>query len=304
MEINHSSSKYKISQFFDKNFYFFLLVPTIIITAFAIVFPLLYSLATSFTDATILNFLSQPRFIGIENYVNTLASPEFLNSLKIGLLFSFFSVVIELFFGFVIAHFVYSFIKSTRSFVIACILAPLMLTPAVVALMWKFMLDYQIGIVNYLTKLLGLGMHPWLADPKLAFWSIVFADAWQQIPFVFLIILAGLESLPQEPYEAAKVDGATKWQTLRYLTLPFLKGPIFVALIFRLIDSFKIFDKINVLTGGGPGTATEALNVYMYRIGFQQFQIGQAASISQVIIFLIMALFWLFLRINSGLKDD
>jgi multiple sugar transport system permease protein len=303
MEINHGL-KAKIGRIIDKHFYFFLLIPTIIITAFAILFPLIYSVGLSLTDASILNFLSGPRFIGIENYVNTFLSPQFFNSLKISLSFSFFSTIIELFLGFLIAHFIYSFIKSKRSLVIACILTPLMLTPAVVALMWKFMLDYQIGIINYLTKLLGLGMHPWLADSKLAFWSILFADVWQQTPFVFLIILAGLESLPQEPYEAAKVDGTSKWQTLRYLTLPFLKGPLFVALIFRLIDSFKIFDKINVLTGGGPGTATETLNFYMYRVGFQQFEIGRAASLSQVIIFLIMVLFWLFLRLNSWLKDD
>ena len=221
------------------------------------------------------------------------------------ILFSGISTALELVFGFFLAQLVYN-IKGAkkRSIVIACLLTPLMLTPVVVALMWKLMLDYQIGIINYLMSVLGLGRYPWLGDQTLAFWSLIISDVWQQTPFVFLILLAGLESLPQEPFEAARVDGASRLQVFRFLTLPFMSGPILVAVTFRLIDSFKIFDKINVLTGGGPGTATEALNVHMHRIAFRWFRLGEAASIAQIILVIIVLLTWLALRVSRISTDS
>ncbi len=294
----------KKATFLDDHFYFLLLIPTIVLTLLIVIFPLFYSIGLSFTDTTLLNFLTGSGFVGFKNYLETLVDPEFLNSLRIGVSFSIISTALEIFFGFVIAYFVYYFVQTKRALIIPCILAPLMLTPAVVALMWRFMLNYEIGIVNYFTQLIGLGTYPWLGTKTLAFWSIVMSDVWQQTPFAFLIILAGLESMPQEPFEAAKVDGASSWQTLRYIVLPFIRGPIFVALIFRTIDSFKIFDKVSILTGGGPGTSTETLNVYMYRIGFQWFNFGRAACIAQIIIFIIMALAWIFFRVNKLVDSD
>lgn len=288
----------KISKFFETHFYFILLVPTIVLTLLIVVFPLLYSIGLSFSNATLINFLSGPSFIGLKNYWDTLTDPEFLHSLKIGISFSAISTGLEILFGFCVAYFVYYWIEKKRLLLIPCILAPLMLTPVVVALMWRFMLNYEMGIVNYFTNLIRIGAYPWLGTKTLAFWSIIISDVWQQTPFAFLIMLAGLESMPMEPFEAAKVDGATSWQTLRYVTLPFMRGPIFIALIFRTIDSFKIFDKVSILTGGGPGRATETLNIYMYRIGFQWFDFGRAACVAQIIIMIIMVIAWIFFKLN------
>jgi multiple sugar transport system permease protein len=287
-----------ITAFIEDHFYFILLIPTIILTLLIVIFPLLYSIWLSFFDATLINFLSGPSFIGLKNYWDTLTDPEFLHSLQVGVSFSLISTGLELILGFTVAYFVYSCMKTKRVILIPCILAPLMLTPVVVALMWRFMLNYEIGIINYFTSLIGIGTYPWLGTKTLAFWSIVMSDVWQQTPFAFLILLAGLESMPIEPFEAAKVDGANRWQILSYIILPFMRGPIFVALIFRTIDSFKIFDKVSILTGGGPGAATETLNIYMYRIGFQCFNFGRAACVAQIIIMIIMALAWLFFKFN------
>ncbi|MFA6507513.1 MAG: sugar ABC transporter permease [Treponemataceae bacterium] len=288
------------TKFFDRHFLALLLVPTACIILLGIVFPLLYSLGLSLTNATLLNFLDDPGFIGIENFFTVIGDSQFANAFMKSVTFSLLSTGLEVIFGFMLALFVYSSIMNGRFFLIPCLLAPLMLTPAVVALMWKVMLDYQFGVLNYITESLGLGAHAWLGTNVLAFASIVAADVWQQVPFVFLIILAGLESMPMQPFEAARVDGANSWQTLRYLTIPFLRGPIFVAFLFRLIDSFKIFDKVSVLTGGGPGAATETLNLYMFRIGFQTFDFGKAAAIGQIIIFVIMALTWFVFRVMDS----
>ncbi len=288
------------SDFFDRHFLGTLLVPAAAVILMVIIFPLLYSLGLSLSDATLLNFLDHPNFVGLENYFAVVADSQFANAFLKSVVFSLSSAALEIFIGFLLALFVYGSIMRGRLILVPCLLAPLMLTPAVVALMWKVMLDYQFGIFNYFMEVLGQHPYPWLGNNVLAFLSIVVADVWQQIPFVFLIILAGLESMPQQPFEAARVDGATSWQILRYLTIPFLRGPIFVAFLFRLIDSFKIFDKVSVLTGGGPGTATETLNLYMFRIGFQYFEFGKAATIGQIIIFVIMALTWFVFRVMDS----
>jgi multiple sugar transport system permease protein len=185
-----------------------------------------------------------------------------------------------------------------RRFARSIMLIPMMITPVVVGLMWKYILNPQNGIVNYILGLLGIPGPVWLGDPKPALPAVMIVDVWQWTPFVFLILLSGLVSLPKEYFEAARVDGAGPLQTLRYVTLPLMIPFILVALLIRFIDAFKVFDTIFILTKGGPANATEVLSVYTYKVGLNFFNLGYAATLSYVMLIIITVIAQQFLRLE------
>jgi multiple sugar transport system permease protein len=160
--------------------------------------------------------------------------------------------------------------------------------PVVVALIWKILFTPDISILDWTLGLLGLPQPAWLADPRLALWAIIVADVWEWFPFVMLMLLAALQMLPAEPLEAARLDGASRWQVFRHITLPLLKPAIVVATLFRLIDSVKAFPHIFIMTGGGPGTATEVTNFYAYLQGFSYTYIGYSSAV--IVVMLIATL--------------
>ena len=165
------------------------------------------------------------------------------------------------------------------------------ITPVVVALTWRMFYDPTSGIINFILGSMGLGnRHDWLGSTGLALPSVLLADIWQWTPFMILIIMAGLDSVPQEMYEAAYVDGSTEWKTIRYITIPLLIPSIGVAVILRAIDAIKAFDLVYVMTKGGPGLATETTNMYAYTVGFQYFKIGYATTVGFVFTMLITIL--------------
>jgi multiple sugar transport system permease protein len=169
---------------------------------------------------------------------------------------------------------------------------PMMVTPVVVGLTWKFILDYSFGIFNYARLLVGLKAIAPLADPKLALMTVTLVDTWQWTPFIFLVLLAGLRSLPHEPYEAADVDGATAWQTFWHITVPLLNPVMIVAFVMRMAGAIRVFDHIFVLTGGGPGTSTEVVSLLLYRKAFQSFEMGYASAVALVLTLLTALLAW------------
>jgi multiple sugar transport system permease protein len=164
------------------------------------------------------------------------------------------------------------------------------------------LLNYQYGLVNYYLGRLGILPVEWLSSPHVAMWSVILVDVWNTTSFVALMLLAGLQTLPDEPYEAAKIDGASSFQTFIYLTLPFLRPIILVVLLWRFIDTFRIFDVIYLLTAGGPARATETISIYVYRYGFQSFNLGVAASAS-FIMMLIMLVFAALLSRAIGKEE-
>jgi multiple sugar transport system permease protein len=171
----------------------------------------------------------------------------------------------------------------------------MMMTPVAVSLVWKSMYNFSYGIVNYYLGFVGL-QSPWLSQPWSALLAAIIVDVWQWTPFVVIIALAGLYSLPVDPFEAAEIDGASGWKKLRHITLPLLKPLLLVALLIRICDSFKIFDNIYVLTMGGPGLATEVLSLSIYKANFFYRQVGKAAAMSLLMLVIAIIIAQLLIR--------
>jgi multiple sugar transport system permease protein len=184
-----------------------------------------------------------------------------------------------------------------RGFLRGAFVLPMMATPVAIALVWVMMFHPQQGVLNYLLSLVGIGPSEWVYSPKLAIACLVLVDIWQWTPLVMLIVLGGMASLPADPFEAALMEGATRWQTFRYVTLPMLLPFILVAGVVRMIDALKTFDTIYVITQGGPGTASETINIYLYLQAFSFYQIGKSSAVVVVFFVLVVALsmllFWL-----------
>lgn len=164
---------------------------------------------------------------------------------------------------------------------------PMMVSPLVMGYFWRFMFETTFGVINYLIGLIGLGPVPWLIAPNPALISILIVDVWQWTPFVVLLVLAGLQTVPPELYEVATLDRASWWMQFRRITLPYLKFPLLLALLFRTIDNIKLFDSIYIMTGGGPGDYTQNLSVMAYKIGFTYFQVGKAAALSWIMVIIV-----------------
>lgn len=182
------------------------------------------------------------------------------------------------------------------------LIMPMVLPPIAVAIVWRLMYDTNYGVINGFLSYFGLGPVPWLSDPALAVVSLILTDAWQWTPFMFLVLLAGLTALPEEPYEAAMIDGASAWQQFRDLTLPLLRPVILVAVLIRMMDCLRLFDTVYVLTRGGPGNATETISYFIYRTAYENFDLGYAAAVSFLTLFLTLFLSKLFLMI-LGIKE-
>jgi multiple sugar transport system permease protein len=176
------------------------------------------------------------------------------------------------------------------------ILIPMILTPMVIGAMFRFILDYDNGLIDTALPLLGLPRIPFLAHAGWALASVILVDVWQWTPFVALVLLAGLEALPKDPYEAAQVDGASRWAQLRHITFPLLTPVITLVLLLRTMDAFREFDKTYIMTGGGPGIATQTLPIYIWRAAFENFNMGFAAAIGEIMLILITIVSIIFVK--------
>jgi len=205
------------------------------------------------------------------------------------------AVGLEMVLGFGIALLLNSPLKG-GTFFKSMILIPMFIPPIVAGTMWKFMFNAQFGIINYLVSRIGITPQDWLSRPLTALGSVIFVDIWQWTPYVALLLLAGLNSLPPEPFEAALVDGAKGWQILRRVTIPLLRPFLGIALILRVIQAYKVFDTIYILTRGGPGTSTQVLSMSIYLTAFQYFQIGEAAALSYLVLIGAIVLTTIFIN--------
>lgn len=237
------------------------------------------------------------RFIGLENYARAFADPTFYNALSVTLQFTVISVALEFLIALGLALIVNSNIKA-QGVVRSIILTPMFVAPVVVGIVWRFMYDVQFGLVNWLVSLVGLPTQTWLGSGALALPSIIAVDVWQQVSMVFIILLAGLQVVPLDVSEAATMDGASAWQRFRHVTLPYLAPAIAVALVLRTMFALRAFDIIWVATQGGPGAATQTLSVYMYLVGFSQFDLGYANALSIILLGIIAAFSIVFIFIN------
>lgn len=252
-----------------------------------VIYPLLYSLWASFTNLRLTSPVTS--FVGLDTYAQALNSEIFRDSLLVTALFLLVAVVVEFVLGFALA---YSFSRMERAHPVmrALLLLPVMATPVSVGLIWKLMLNSDFGIVAGWGQLFGAGNILWLSDPMLAILSIVIMDVWQWTPFMFLILLAGLEGLPKDPLEAAQVDGANHWQTLFRVTLPLMRRIIVIAVVFRLMFAIATFDTVYVLTKGGPARATDLISLFIHREGFVNLNIASASAISFLVLIAVLAI--------------
>ncbi len=270
------------SWFRENRFALICIAPTILVLLALTIFPLIYAVYISFQDF----YLPRPhatKFVGVQNYAGILTDSRFWTSLKQSLMFMFGSISVEFFLGLALALFFFEEFrgKSAKAAYLPLILVPMMIAPVVVGYMWRLLYQVQFGPINYLLfEFLGLGPFEWTANPSTALLSVIIADIWQWTPFVTLVMLAGIVSLPQELFEVAEIDGASLYQRTRYIILPLLRRVTAIVLLIRVLDAFREFDKIFVLTQGGPGTATETAVFYAYLSGFKYFKIGYASAMS------------------------
>ncbi len=245
--------------------------------------PVVYSLYLSFHQWKLATFKQGVPFVGLDNYLKAIGDDGFWHSLQLTLGFMVVALSVEIVLGIALAVLLDQAFKGRRTILILLLL-PMFVTNVVIGLIWRILLSYDFGVVNWLLSLLGLPKVAWLGDPGLALWSLVIVDVWNTTAFVALLVLAGLAAVPDEPRQAARVDGASSWQTFRLITLPLLRPVIFVAVVWRTIDLFRIFDVVYSLTGGGPYNATETISLYAYNQGFASFNLGFASAISYLII--------------------
>jgi multiple sugar transport system permease protein len=258
--------------------------PALAVLAVVTIAPFLFLLSTSLTPLNLARPATWWDFSApLANFVELLDDHRFLDSLGVQLRLSIFTVAFQLLLGLGAALLLNSrlrFLEAIR----ALFIIPMVLPPIVVAIMWKVLFTPDISVLNWILGVLGLPQPAWLAHPRLALPAIIIADIWEWFPFALLMLLAALQMMPTEPLEAARIDGAGHWQVFRYVVLPLLRPAIVVTVLFRLIESVKAFPLIFVMTGGGPGTVTEATNYYAFLQGFNYSLIGYAAAISVVVL--------------------
>ena len=209
------------------------------------------------------------------------------------------SVAIEMVLGLAIAIAVAG-VRGKR-WIRTMLILPILVPPVAIGSMWKLMYNYDFGIFNQALVALGLAPVNWLGSASIALASVIVVDVWHWVPFVFLILFATVEALPVDLLEAAHVDGASRWQAVRLITIPLLRPAIIVALVFRSILAFKVFDEVYLLTSGGPGTATELINLHLYKVFFEQNQLGYGALLSLAVIAAIIAFLLVSRRLTSAL---
>nr|WP_305123405.1 sugar ABC transporter permease [Roseomonas sp. GC11] len=271
-------------------------MPALAVVGGVIILPWVFTLWMSVNEWRIGG--AAHRFVGLENFARLLGDARFLDSLWRTLLYTGLSVVAPLVLG-TLAALLFEKKLPMRGLLRGIFVMPMMATPVAIALVWTMMFHPQLGVLNFLLSLIGLEPQDWVFSPATVIPSLVLVETWQWTPLVMLIVLGGLASLPQDPYESAQIDGASAWQRFRYLTLPMISPFLLVAVTIRMIDALKSFDIIYAITQGGPGTASETINLYLYTVAFTYYEVGYGSAIALVFFALIIALSMLLLHLRQ-----
>jgi multiple sugar transport system permease protein len=277
--------KRSTSSYARRDKYLRFVVPAVVVIAAVIVFPWVFTVFMSLHDWQV---ASPRRWVGLDNYVALLGDERFRAAVGRTFVYTLLAVVLPTLIGIaaaVVFHQEFPFRGVLRSIYIL----PMVATPVAIALVWTMMFHPQLGVLNYLLSLVGLPPSLWVYSPRTVIPSLVLVETWQWTPLVMLIVLGGLATLPSEPLESAVVDGASPWQIFRDITLPLILPFIMVAVVLRTIDALKAFDTIFTITQGGPGTASETINIYLYLQAFSFFRIGHASAVVMVFFVIIVA---------------
>ena len=275
--------------------YFFIL-PSILILAFTSLYPICYSIYYSFFNW---RWGNEKDFIGLSNYIILLTDKKFWIIIKNTFVFAFFACLIEITIGVFLAIYI-DRIKYGSTIIRTLLLIPLMVSGISVTMLFKVILDNMFGIIPYFLSFIGIKSN-FFGSYDAAMPTIIGLDVWWQTSFVFIIILAGFQSIPSEPIEAAKMDGASEWEITRYIRLPMIRSLLFLVLIFRSIDTLKVFDIIWGTTGGGPGLATEALQTYAYRVAYSFLEMSKSMTVMVLFSIVVILLTITYSRFNKDI---
>ena len=271
-----------------------MIAPTVLVMAALTAYPLVFTLIYSFTDYQYLKGTDAAKFVGFKNYVmlfnNTYFRQAVLNTVKFTLL----AVILEMVIGLLIAVFIKS-LKKGQKVMRTLLLLPYLLPTVTVALSWRMMLSANYGIVNQVLESLHLPVYNWFMDIKTAFGTVLLIDVWQNVPFVFLLLYASLQGVSTNQYEAAMIDGANVVQQFFYVTIPNIKSGIALCALLRTIDTFRLFEKVNILTGGGPAGTTSTITQFLYNYGIKnlKFGFGSCGAIVMTVLVLILSSFYI-----------
>jgi len=295
----HSHPRGPQRGWFEVNAPAVLLMPTIFVLFALTIFPFFYSLALSFHKWNMMENVGW-KFIGLHNYGRMLFQDSlFWSAVRVSISYLAVTVTAQFTLGLVVALLLNRDLRAT-GVIRTIVVLPMMATPVAVGLIWRFMYNTDLGMINYLLSVIGIIRLDWLGSVKTGFWAVVIVDVWQWTPFMSLILLAALQALPHDLYEAASIEGARWLQAFRLITLPLIRPAVLVALLIRIMDSFKTFDLIFVLTGGGPGATTQVLSMYTYKVGFRQFEMGQASALSFFMLIIVLVIANIFLKMMNG----
>ena len=273
-------------------------IPALVTVGAVIVFPWLFTLWMSANEWQL---GGSQRFVGFANYLRLAGDARFWESMWHTIVYTVLSVVAPMVLG-TIAALVFDSKLPMRGLLRGIFVMPMMATPVAVALVWTMMYHPQLGVLNYLLSLIGIPPQEWIFNQNTVIPSLVAVETWQWTPLVMLIVLGGLASMPRDPFESAEIDGANGWQKFRYITLPMILPFIMVAVIIRSIDALKSFDIIYAMTQGGPGTASETINIYLYNVAFSYYDIGYASAIAVVFFIVIIAMSLVLLALRQRTK--
>lgn len=274
-----------------------MIFPSIVFIGIIFIFPLIYLLVTGTYQLD----LTKPwknAWIGFDNYLELVRDERLWHSLRLTAIYTTATVSLQVIIGLALAIALAN-IRIGRGFIRTAVLLPMILSPVVTGLTWRtLLLTPRFGIIDYIAMKLGIGSQSWLGDPQLALFSVIIMHTWQWTPFAFLVFLGALAALPQEPLEAAKIDGATTLQRLYFIVLPLIRPSIIIVIIIRTMIALQAFAAIFSATGGGPGTATEILNLYAYRTSFTALNLGYGAVLATILLIITTVISFLFLRLR------
>lgn len=273
---------------FDRNLKWIYTMPAVLFVLVMMVFPILYTVRISFFEWS-MSAITPPKWVGLDNYITLLNDSRFWGAARSTMYFTVAALAVEVVLGVAIALLLARDFRG-KNVMKTIFLLPMVSTPVAMGLVWQLIYEPTIGAANMILQAVGLKPQLWLASPNQAISSLIIVDVWQWTPMLALIVMAGLATIPTDPYEAADVDGAGRWRKFISITLPLLKPTIMVAAMLRLIDVLKTFDIIYATTQGGPNLATETLNIYGYVLGFQYFKLGMASSLLVLFFALVMGL--------------
>ena len=280
------------------NIGYYFLIPSILLLTFTSIYPLFYSLIQSFYNW---NWGEQRDFVGLQNYIFLLTNEEFWVVIKNTFLFASFACFFEVSLGIILALYI-DRIKLGSTIIRTILLIPLMVSGIIVSMMSKVIFNNLFGVIPFYLKKIGL-KSSFFGSSDAAMPTLIGVDVWWQTAFVFIIILAGLQSIPKEPIESARIEGATEWQITRFIRLPMIRSLVFLVIIFRSIDTLKIFDLVWGITGGGPGISTEVVQTYSYRLAFGFLQMSKSMTVMILFSSVVISLTFIYSLIEKRNND-